>query len=88
MSLSIPFAAVKAMLRRCAKGAEIEEKEHHHWVRYKGRTFHSLPKGRHGARTPEVEIGHVVAMNRELGIDEECAQRHIPQLPKKKSKPP
>lgn len=72
------------MLRRCAKGAEIEEKKHHYWVRYNGRTFESLPKGKHGARTPEVEIGHIIGMIRDLGIDEECARRVIPQLPKPK----
>lgn len=85
MSVSVPLSAVKAMLRRCARGAEIEEKKHHHWVRYNGRTFESLPKGKHGARTPEVEIGHIIGMIRDLGIDEECARREIPQLPKKKS---
>lgn len=72
------------MLRRCAKGAEIEEKLHHHWVRYNDRTFNSLPKGRHGARTPMVEIGHIVGMIKDLQIDEECARGQIPQLPKKK----
>lgn len=84
MSVSVRFSVVKRMLGRCASGYTIEEKKHHHWVRYNGRTFESLPKGEHGARVPEIEIGHIVGMIRDLGIDEECARRAIPQLPKLK----
>jgi|tagenome__1003787_1003787.scaffolds.fasta_scaffold17102722_2 hypothetical protein len=87
MSASVPLAAIKKMLSRCAKGYQIEEKVHHHWVTYKGKTFCSLPKGYHGARVPEVEIGHIVGMIRYLGIDEKCAHREIPQLPKLKPSP-
>jgi hypothetical protein len=86
MSVSVSLATVRKMLRRCAPGAEIEEKVHHHWVRYNGKTFRSLPKGRHGTRTPEAEIGHVVGMIRYLAIDEDCARLEIPQLPKSKKK--
>lgn len=74
------------MLDRCAKGAEVEEKLHHHWVTFNGKTFRSLPKGSHGARVPEVEIGHIDGMLDYLGIDKDCARRHISQFPKKKKK--
>lgn len=74
------------MLKRCAPGAEVEEKLHHHWVRYNGRTFRALPKGRHGDRDPEVEVGHIDGMLDHLEIDKDCARRHIPQLPRKKKK--
>jgi hypothetical protein len=84
MSVSVSLSAVEKMLRRCAEGAEVELKEHHYWVRYNGLTFRSISKGRHGARIPDVEIGHVVGMIRHLGIDIDCARREIVQLPRKK----
>lgn len=87
MSVSVPLAKVRKMLKRCAEGAEIEEKLHHFWVRYKGRTFRSLPKGAHGARVPEVEIGHVDGMLDFLEIDKDCARQMIPQLPMPKQAP-
>lgn len=86
MSASAPLAKVFKMLERCAPGAEVEEKLHHHWVTYKGKTFRSLPKGRHGARVPEAEIGHIDAMLDYLEIDKDCARREIRQLPRKKKK--
>jgi len=84
MSTSVSLAKVRKMLKKCAKGAEVEEKLHHFWVRYNGKTFHSLPKGEHGARVPDVEIGHVDGMIDFLGFDKDCARREIPQLPRKK----
>lgn len=84
MSVSVLLAKVLKMVQRCAKGAKVEEKLHHHWVTYNGKTFRSLPKGGHGARTPEVEIGHVDGMIDFLEIDKDCARREIPQLPRKK----
>lgn len=87
MSVSVPLAKVRKMLKRCAEGAEIEEKLHHFWVRYKGKTYRSLPKGAHGARVPAAEIGFVDAMLDYLEINKDCAHREIPQLPKPKQKP-
>lgn len=83
MSLSVTLASVRKMLKKCAPGAEIEEKLHHHWVRYNGKTFRSLSIGVRGSRDPEVEIGIVVGMMRHLEIDQPCARREIPQLPRK-----
>lgn len=71
------------MLKKCAPAAEMEEKLHHHWVTFNGKIYSGLPKGRHGARDPEVEIGHVVGMIRHLGIDPRCAERLIAGLPRK-----
>jgi hypothetical protein len=82
MSVSVPLAKVQKMLKRCAPGAEIEEKLHHLWVRYNGKTYHSLPKGAHGARRPEVEIGFVDGLIDSLEIDKDCARKVIVQLPK------
>jgi DNA-directed RNA polymerase subunit N (RpoN/RPB10) len=76
------------MLKRCAEGSDVEEKLHHHWVRYKGKTFRSLSKGSHGAKVPEAQIGEVDGMIDFLGIDKDCARRMIPQLPRKSKKKP
>ena len=73
MSAPIPLAAVWKMLRRCAKGYTSELKTHHHWVRYNGKTFRTLPTGEHGSRRPEVELHHIVGLVTDLGIDEGCA---------------
>lgn len=83
MSLSVPLSAVLGMLHNCAKGATVTEKKHHYWVSFNGRTYRSLSKGKHGARTPQVEIGDLAGLLRQLGIDYNCARREIPQLPKK-----
>ncbi len=55
-------------------------KEHRHWVLYKGRIFHGLPKGKHGTHDPEIQVGHVKNMIKFLGIDMECAKQHLPIL--------
>jgi hypothetical protein len=54
-------------------------------VMYKGRTFPKLQLGKRSSSTREVELGHVQKMIRHLGVDPECAWRHLPQLPKPKS---
>ena len=87
MSVSVPLPKVLKMLERCAPGAEIELKLHHYWVTFSGRTFRSLPKGRHGARVPDIEIGHVNGMVEFLRVDKDCARQHIPQLPRKRKHP-
>jgi hypothetical protein len=48
------------ILAECAPGFTVDEKKHHYWVRYRGRTFRSLPLGKHGRRfNVEVEFGFV-----------------------------
>jgi hypothetical protein len=87
MSVPISLAAIWKMLDRCAEGYSRELKTHHHWVRYRGKTFQALPKGRHGAKRPEAQLHHVVGLISHLEIDEDCARREIPQLPKAKPAP-
>jgi hypothetical protein len=45
-----------------------------------GLTFPGLPTGKHGAADPEIELGHVKQMVKQLGIDEDCARKYLPQL--------
>lgn len=70
------------MLRACAPGCECRDTPHYYRVMWRGKTYPSLPKGEHGKRPgqAEVEIGHVRKMIRHLGIDLECARRHLPIL--------
>jgi hypothetical protein len=75
----VPLETVRAMLDECAPGHTATRKTHHFWVTYQGKTFQRLPLGEHGARRPEVYIGHVRAMVRLFGI-RECARRFIPAV--------
>ena len=69
------------MLDECAPGHTVVSAEHNHRVDYHGRTFPQLPVGKHGARAnPEVKLGHIKQMVRQLLLDVECVRRHLPQL--------
>lgn len=68
------------MLDECAPGYTSQTKEHYIWVTFNENTFRSLPKGRHGAKNPEIQVGHIRAMIRFLGIDMECAQGELEVL--------
>jgi hypothetical protein len=51
---------VWAMLNACAPGFTATETTHHYCIRYKERTYPTLPLGEHGSRrNPEIKIGHV-----------------------------
>lgn len=76
----VSFQKIVKMLKECAPGHSMERKVHNFWVRANGRTFRSLPTGKHGAKNPEIEVGHIRHMVRHLGIDEDCAKTHLPQL--------
>ncbi len=76
----IPLGDVWAMLETCAPGYGRREGEHAHIVTYQGKTYRSLPLGRHGRRkNPPIESGFVRSMARHLGI-EACARRRVPQI--------
>lgn len=69
----IDTQAIWAMLERCAPGFTKRKTVHHWRIEFAGRTYPTLPLGRHGKRTnPEIEAGHVRKMARFLGIYE-CA---------------
>lgn len=69
------------MLDHCAPGWAKKEREHNFAITYNGKTFPSLPRGKHGKRGGNtlIQIGHVKNMVRLFGI-EECAATHIERL--------
>ncbi len=78
---TVLLSEILDMLEVCAKGYKIREKPHMHWVLFNGKIYPALPKGAHGSKTrAEIEVGHLRKMIRFLGIDEECAKKHLPIL--------
>ena len=73
----LKLSEVMKMLEVCAPGHTIEHKKHHVWVRYKGKTFRQLSLGKHGARTPEVEVGIVKKLANFLELDSGCVYRTV-----------
>jgi hypothetical protein len=71
---------IQGMLADCATGYTIARKKHHFWVSFNGRTYRGLPTGEHGERNPEIQVGIIRQMIRQLGIDLECAKEHLPIL--------
>jgi hypothetical protein len=81
----VSLAEIIRMLDACAAGYRIEEKLHHYWVTYNGKTFRTLPKGSHANRghratEAEIEFGYVRSMIRDLEIDCPCARKFFPDL--------
>jgi hypothetical protein len=77
----VPLKDIWAMLDICAPGHTRKAREHNHCIQYSGRTFPSLPLGKHGKRdNPPIELGHVRQMVRQLGLDPDCVKRFLPQL--------
>lgn len=74
----VPFRRVRDLLDECAPGHELVLKKHRYWVRFGGRTYRGLPKGGHGKH--EIKLGTVKQLVRHLGIDLDCARRHVPGL--------
>ncbi|MEO8602667.1 MAG: hypothetical protein ABI629_08830 [bacterium] len=73
------------MLEACAPKYSKKAREHNWLITWQERSYWSLPRGDHGTRTnPDIQLGHVRNMIRQLQINEECAQQHLPQLRKKK----
>jgi hypothetical protein len=70
------------MLERCAPGWTKETTVHHYRVMWKGKTYHSLPRGEHGKKQGQttVETGHIKHLIRQLKIDMECAKKHLAVL--------
>ena len=79
-SALIPRRDILDMLRHCAPGHSVEEKLHHLWVRYQGRTYRALPLGERGDRRGHVESGTVRQMVLHLNINPTCAQAELPIL--------
>ena len=74
---TVPLKDVFRMLDECAPGFARQENIHHHWITYNGKTYRRLPKGGHGKSNPPIQIGHIHKMIRALGIDQDCAKKHL-----------
>ena len=72
------------MLDICDPGYSATEGDHYWNIRHSGgkKTFATMPKGKHGARRPEAEIGFVRRLSNLFEIFD-CASKHIPGLKKK-----
>lgn len=82
----VKLSKVWKMLDQCAKGYTVKEQPHNWRVMYNGKTFHNLQLGKRQSKTPEVELGVVQKMLNHLGVDQECAWQHLPQLRKPKAR--
>jgi hypothetical protein len=73
------------MLDECAPGHTKKGREHNWFITWNGRSHWRLPRGEHGARkNPDIEIGHVKNLVRQLQIPEDCVAKQLPQLGKPK----
>ena len=76
MLREIALRVVWAMPAECAPGHAVEEKLHHYWVRYQGKTYRRC-------RSEDVERAarwcrfHIRKMVTHLAIDRECADRYL-----------
>jgi hypothetical protein len=70
------------MLDDCLPGYKAKEGEHYWVIRHPDgkRVYPSLPKGKHGAKRAEVEIGHVRKLVRLFEIPPESAEKFLPEL--------
>jgi hypothetical protein len=76
-----PLSEIWAMLDVCAHGHTKKEGKHYWCVRYNGKTYPTLPRGEHGKTDPEIQIGKIRQMVRQLGI-ETCAEERLALLAK------
>lgn len=77
----VPFHMIVEMLNACAPGFRVQTREHNFCVQYNNRTYPSLPRGDHGPRkNPDIQVGKIRQMIRQLHIDAACAARYIPLL--------
>ena len=74
------------MLDDCDPGYTKSEADHYWSIQHSDGTtiFPALPKGKHGAKRPEAEIGHVRQLVRLFDI-QDCAAKHFPGRIKKKT---
>lgn len=76
----IRLSAVFEMLDLCAPEHVRVAKTHHWRITFAGRTYPTLPLGKHGhRRDPEIERGHVRKLIRHFGL-EDCAKQILPDL--------
>lgn len=74
MSVRVPIADVRRMLKKCAPGFTERLATHSRVFHLSERCYPSFPKH------DEIDIGHVVKLIGTLEIEWACAQSVIPQL--------
>ena len=74
MPVPVRFKKVEKMLEDCAPGSTVRVATHVRMLEYNGKVVRRIPKHK------EVHVGHIRHAVRHLGIDQECADRHIPAL--------
>jgi hypothetical protein len=69
------------MLDDCAPGHSVQTREHNFCIRYRENTFPRLPRGEHKKqaknKNPQIELGHIRQMIRQLRLDPECCRKFI-----------
>jgi hypothetical protein len=70
------------MLADCAPGHAVKRRDHNFCVTFRGRSFPQLPTGAHGSKDPEIQLGHVRQMVRQLELAADCVNRSFPDLVK------
>lgn len=77
----VKLKKVLDMLKECAPEHETEETDHYYCVKFGGKEFPSLPKGKHGSKSQaEIDRGVIKQMVNHLEIDPKCANKEIPSL--------
>jgi hypothetical protein len=79
MSLA-KLSDVWTMLKVCAPGYTKETRGRNYCVRYKDREYPQIPLGAPGEKRPQIKLGQIRQMARQLGLDEDCVNRHFQNL--------
>jgi hypothetical protein len=67
------------MLDVCAPEHVRKQADHYWHIKYNGKHYSNFPKGEHGSKNPQIQIGHIRKIIRFFNI-EECAKRLLPIL--------
>ena len=67
------------MLDECAPGHEKKQADHYWHIKYNGKHYKDFPKGEHGPKNPEIQIGHIRKLIRHFSI-EDCTRKFLPIL--------
>ena len=73
------LSVIRAMLASCAPGHTFRVSNHSNMVGYNEKS-HGLQRGSKSEADPEIQLGNVRKMVRNLGIDPGCANRKIEGL--------
>lgn len=72
-----PLSDIFKMLDNCASCHTRKAGDHYWTVKFKGKIYYTLPKGKYSSKYPDVEIGHIKKLIKHLSIDEGCAKKYL-----------